>query len=221
MVSYNISTGKDYHTQRNNEIDPINACATTAMVMALKYSGVKLPDCRGRQEEDALLEFIRGNKEVQEAYKKSLPWEFEKGIPANELPTMRELGTNLWVGREVNKFVWGATMREILYSLVLQKAVVVSGSWPYMNHNGEVTTIPHVVCVVGFESWQHDILCSEGSGDIDLDQVVNIIIDDPFGDYRTLYKDQKGNDVLVPLKDFVKITKEHGSVSRKWAHFIL
>lgn len=221
MVKVNISEGKDYHTQRNNKIDPNGTCGPTSVVMALFYSGITLPDCGGRQEEDVLTEFIRGDLRVKEAYERDYPTEFKKGTPANELAPMRTLGTNLWIGREVCRFSWVAKLQEVILSLISGKACVVSGVWPYKNTAGEEKGISHIVCVCGFESAQENILQAKDTRDIDLDLMVSMIVDDPYGDYRTGYRDQRGNDVIVPFRDFIRITKEQGSVSRKWVQFVL
>lgn len=221
MVRINISEGKDYHTQRNNAIDPMGTCATTSMVMALIYSGVELPDCGDRQQEDVLTEFIRTDPRVKEAYQRDYPTEFKNGVPPNELAPMRALGTNLWIGREVNRFSWVSLLQDVILSIISKKACIMSGVWPYKNAQGEEKGISHVVCVCGFESAQEDILQAKTARDINLDLMVSMIVDDPFGDYRTGYRDPRGNDVIVPFRDFIRITKEQGSVSRKWAHFIL
>ena len=221
MVRKNLSEGMDYHTQRNNLIDPSGTCSTTSLVMALAYSGIKLPDCGGRQEEDVLTEYISNSPEVAEAFKRDYPDDFAKGIHPYEIPPLRTLGTNLWLGREVNRFSWVAGIQDVILSLVLGKACVMSGMWPYTDAAGKQKDISHVVCVCGFESAQENVLDARDPRGIAIDLMVSFIIDDPYGDYRTGYRDARGNDVIVPFRDFIRITKEQGSVSRKWVHFIV
>lgn len=43
VVSINISLGGKYLTQRDNKIKPFATCNTTAMCMALTYSGKLIP----------------------------------------------------------------------------------------------------------------------------------------------------------------------------------
>ncbi len=221
MVRINLSEGKDYHTQRNNRTDPLGTCSTTSLVMALKDSGIELPDCAGRQEEDVLAEFILNSPEIAEAFKQDYPSEFEKGTHAYEIPPLRSLGVNLWLGREVNRFSWVAGIQDVILSLIMGKACVMSGMWPYKNALGEQRDISHVVCVCGFESAQDNVLDARDPRGIAIDLMVSFIIDDPYGDYRTGYRDTRGNDVIVPFRDFIRITKEQGSVSRKWVNFIV
>lgn len=219
MISINLSTGKPYFTQRNNRIDPNGTCGPTSMVMALLYSGYKLPDCGDQQPEDVLTEFLRTNQDVQDYFKKMYPAEFQKGIPANELAPVRAFGTNKWMGKEVNNFVWTARIQEIVFSLLQKKACVVSGQWPY-RAGGVEKTIGHIVCVCGFQTAQDDIENIRESSQVDSSRIISLIIDDPYGDYRTGYADARGNDVIVPYNDFLKIVKEPGQ-NRKWVHFIV
>lgn len=219
MVTVNLSQGKDYFTQRNNRIDPNGTCGPTSLIMALLYSGYELPDCGGRQPEDVLTEFIRTNREVMEYYKKMYPIEFGKNVPANELAPVRAFGTNRWMNKEVNRFAWTARIQEIVFSIKEKKACVVSGQWPY-RAGGVEKTIGHIVCVCGFQTAQEDIGNIKDALQVDSTSIISLIIDDPYGDYRTGYVDARGNDVIVPYKDFLKIVKEPGQ-NRKWVHFIV
>ncbi len=221
MVRLNLSDGKDYYSQRNNQIDPNEACAPTSLIMAMVYSGLTLPDCGSRQPEDCLMEFLRTDLGVQAWYKENFRQQFDAGIQANEIAPVREYGLNRWMGRPVNRFSWGATIQEIVYSLIRGKAVVVSGEWPYITADGHHKGISHVVCVSGFESAQDNVLHVPNPTIIQPELLVSMIIDDPYGDYRTGYREHHGNDVVVPMRDFIRFTKELDSRMRKWAHFIL
>lgn len=221
MVKLNLSEGKDYYSQRNNLLDPHASCAPTSMIMALTYSGYILPDCGKRQPEDVFMEYLRTDRLVQKWYAAAFPQQFALGIPANEFPPAREYGLNAWMGRAVNRFSWGATIQEIVYSLIKKKAVVVSGEFPYVTADGRKKGISHVVCVVGFESAQDNVLRVPNATIIQPDLLSTMIIDDPYGDYRNGYKEKRGNDIPVPMKDFIRMTKELDSRNKKWAHFVL
>ena len=71
MKELNISLGYDNHSQRNNEVDPQNACGPTNFIQALKYAGWEwdksmLPQFT--QDEDKLMYFTRTNKDVLDYY---------------------------------------------------------------------------------------------------------------------------------------------------------
>lgn len=219
MVTINLSTGKDYHSQRNNKIDPHGACGPTSLVMALLYSGYTLPGCQGRQPEDVLIEFLRENKIIDLYYKKNYPREHRQKVPANEIPMVREFGINLWMGKRVSNFTFGARMNDIAYSLIKGKACAVSGLWPYKSGD-VIKSIGHIVCVCGFQTAQENIEKINSPFNIDCNKIISFIVDDPYGDYRTNYTDIRGNDVIVPYRDFFRIVKENGQ-NRKWTHFIL
>lgn len=40
--------------------------------------------------------------------------------------------------------------------------------------------------------------------------IMSLLIDDPWGDYRTFYENTKGNDIEMPLSDFKKIIRPAG-----------
>jgi len=217
----NLSEGKANYSQRNNKVRPMATCNTTSMIMGLIYSGIKLPIIpNGIQPEDALTKFLLEDQRVDDYYKKMHLAEYQKYIssgknpnksyPPNELHVVLAYGTNLWVGQQVVTFSFNATINQILFSLVKGKAVVQSGFWSGLNH---------ITCIVGFETDQENIKEVKTPNDIDLSKVKNIIMDDPFGDYKTGYKVQLGNDIIVPYKDYMSFTKPLGLLN-KWAHFI-
>jgi hypothetical protein len=51
-----------------------------------------------------------------------------------------------------------------------------------------------------------------------MDSVQSIIIDDPWGDGRTGYRDQNGDDVFYTLQEFAHLTRVFDSLDAKWAH---
>lgn len=221
MEEINISAGKKYLTQRDNKIKPFGTCNTTAMCMALTYSGKTMPPKKDEEQyEDLLTDFLLQDTRVLAYYEKIDPincaaWKANpnssKVIPPNEYHSVLAYGTNLWMGSKVVSFTTISPIREILYSLLQGRAVVLSGLW---------SGLRHIVCAVGFITSQENIKSITSSAEIDLSKVVSVIIDDPFGNYQTKYQDTNGNDVVVPYADYIAITREFKSET-KWAHMIL
>ena len=217
-IIYNLSEGHKYFTQRDNKIKPFATCNTTSMCMALTYSGVKMPEKKDdEQYEDLLTNYLRTNKDVLAYYKKIDPVEYAAWIsapdnpkltPPNENHAVLSYGTNLWIGQKVTSFSTVTPLDSLIKDLIQGRASVLSGLWAGFHH---------IVCMVGFVSTQQDVLTADS---IDLTQITDIIVDDPFGSYKTKYQDVNGNDIRVPYKDFLTITREYNS-TKKWAHVIL
>lgn len=206
-----VSAGKQNYSQRNNKISPSGSCATTSIMMAMDYSGFEIPKSRFDQPEDGLIDFIRNDPETQEYYRKRYPTLYEDKIPANEIHAVNAVGVNRYWGRTVIAFTDNATVSEILFRTLIGRAVPVSGVWSGLNH---------VVCVVGFDTAQEDLYLCGGPGGIDTKKIKAVLIDDPYGDYRTGYKVQSGNNIEVPFYEFVANTKSRGSLIGKWAYWL-
>ncbi len=216
----NNSTGKTYKTQRDNEINPNITCLPTSLAMALIYSDVKVPTYDTFQQlEDQLTYFMNNDVRVIDFYKNNKEaWirkEYLNKKPANEIHAVAEYALNLFVGETVGYFTTEATLRTMAVHLHSGNCCVVSGLWPYRDKFGKTKSINHVVCVVGFITTQKEII----GRNVDISQVTDFIIDDPFGDYRTLYQNHNGNDVVVPINDFNKYVKESNRLT-KWCYYV-
>jgi hypothetical protein len=224
MTTINVSDGKKIHSQRNNELLPIATCNTTSMIMMLKYSGVdvaKKLSYEWTQLEDSLTSFTQTNAEVDAFYGRldaanHKKWKAKdpKAIPPNQYHAVLNFATNLWLGYRpdtITSFTTGRSIQTILFDLLQGKASVVSGVFAKLRH---------VVCVVGFNSIQMDMEKISNPADITLADVSHVLIDDPYGDYRTNYKDHNGDDIKIPLDEFIKLTNSSGSATQKWCHFI-
>lgn len=219
-MKINLSEGKDYYTQRNNKVRPLTTCNTTSMIMLLTYSGIQLPKLQpDEQPEDSLTNFLWTNPTVLDFYKQTseesyLDWKAHPntGIAPNEFHVVLAKGTNLWLGgrKNVVKFTTSATMKDILWDLICGKAVAMTGVF---------NKLRHVVCVVGFESLQ-DASTIKSASDVATTQVTSILIDDPYGDYRTAYKSTKGNDIPIPFAQFMSMMREFNK-DVKWAHRVV
>ncbi len=206
-----VSAGKQNYSQRNNQISPMGACATTSIAMAIDYAGIPFPASKWPQPEDGIIDFIRTNPEVQLYYQKNYPGLFGAKTPANEIHAVNVFGVNLYFQKKIIDFSMKITVPEILFRTVANRAVPVSGIWAGLHH---------VVCVVGFETGQENVYFCADPDDIILGQVDTVLIDDPYGDYRTGYKVQTGNNIRVPYKDFVANVNSPGSLFEKWAYML-
>ncbi len=216
----NISEGKKYLTQRDNKLKPFGTCNTTSMIMALTYSSIALPPKQDEEQyEDVLTRFLLTDPRVLAYYAQIDPanytlWktnmESSKVIPPNEYHSVLAYGTNLWLNSKAVAFSTTTSINSILFALLQGRATVLSGIW---------SGLKHIVCAVGFSTSQENIREVTVASDIDLSKISSIIIDDPFGNYQTKYQETNGNDVRVPYKDFVAITREFNS-NKKWAHMI-
>lgn len=194
----NNSLKSPYFSQRNNKITPWAACNVTAMVDALCAAGWKLPGPFGDEQwEDALLTFIRCNAECAALWKRLDP---SGQFPPNQWHAVLALGANLWVDARAVQFKTDAVAAEILNHLIDGGTCVQSGSFP--------KTSGHVVAVVGVDYV-----------DVDDPLINGFIIDDPWGDYKTGYASQKGNDVFMPMKDWLAIMRAEGK-PEKLCHFV-
>jgi len=221
MYKINLSYNYDYHTQRNNVLFKNSTCNTTSMVMALLYSKYVLPTPPNTQDEDALEQFLITDSRVSDYYKSIDPIEWrnwqanlndpKKCIPPNQYHAVLCQGTNLWLNRDdVVTFSTNRHMKDIVWNLSRGSCSVIGGVW---------CNLGHIVCVVGYISEQ-DISALTTKDKIDLTKISTIIIDDPYGDYRTNYTSDKGNDIEVPYKVFLANTKNLSREDNKWVHLI-
>lgn len=202
----------EYHTQRNNQIDPAGTCNVTAMVMALKASGVPFLSPTGVQPEDHLSSILA----TPEAYARrdlDYPWARDANVPPREVHGLLSWAVNeRFTKAPRTVFTTRASIQELLYRIARHKAASVV--------SGRFTPSGHLVTVVGFESPGPDLSEADSPARVDLSIVTKIIIDDPWGDVRTGYRDHDGNDVALSVQEFDRLTREYGCPGRKWAHLI-
>ena len=215
MIIFNYSKESDYHTQRNNKLIPFSSCNTTAMVMAMKQASVKMFNHEyHEQEEDALTDFLL-SEESYEKMKELAPWAYDKNgaviYPPNQVHAMLEWAVNYLTNSNTVRFTTQSTFMQIITHIMKGGGVVLSGLFPLGDRH-----LGHIVSLAGFITSQADITPER----IDTRKITQVIIDDPYGDYRTNYADHRGNDILMPVNEFKDIFNERGSMTRKWAHFV-
>ena len=198
MRLINNSFPDGYFSQRNNGRNPYAACNVTAMVDAAVAARWPLPDANpgeDPQPEDRLMLFIESDAQCRQLWRSLDP---NGEIPPNQWMAVLALGLNRWLGQVAAQFSDSVEIQRMIGELAQGGTCVVCGMFP--------RTSGHVVAVVG----------------VALDdsiQPVHWIIDDPYGDYRTNYESEKGDDVEMPHADFLSILNTRGA-HRKWCHMI-
>lgn len=212
MKEFNFSIDNDYHSQRNNKVIPFSSCNTTSMVMALKQAGLMFHHPASEQPEDYLTSFLLSPR-AMEQMEILAPWAIDNEgraiFPPNQVHVMLEWAVNTLMGKRACRFTTNGTVKDIIGHLMRGGGVVVSGVFLV-----EDRELGHIVSVAGFMSSQDEI--QPGA---DLSAITHIIIDDPYGDYTTGYRDHRGNNILMTLSEFVNIFHARGSY-KKWAHFV-
>jgi hypothetical protein len=190
----NNSAGKPYYTQRNNKIKPEESCNVTSMINALSTAGWPVEEMtpEGIQPEDHLLRFIMTDPICLAKWKKLDP---AGKIPPNEWHEVLALGANRMIQNAGYKsspvtFYGNLDEQTIVSAIDDGGAAVVSGSFLLKNSK----KLDHVVSIVGYT------LEKKESGN-------DFVLDDPWGDYHTGYANHKGDDIVMPWDDFVKIIK--------------
>lgn len=197
-----------YRTQRNNLIDPTQTCQVTSMIMALEASGISFEYPKNEQPEDYLARLL-DEPDAWAKLKKEYP--AMAGRPPREVHAILSWAVNEKLcKRRVTTFTTKVSTQEILWRLARHKcASVVSGRF---------TSYGHLVAVIGFETKQERVEDLWNPYMLDLDKIEAIIVDDPFGNSKTGYKDTNGNDVYYSLQEFVHLTRIYDSFDIKWAH---
>lgn len=168
-----LSRHDQWYTQRNNRIYPLEACTPTSVVMALDIEGLDFPWCpTGVQPEDHLMDVLRGpiGRELQ---KKLTPWWVDR-VPPNQVHLVVAHVVNRLYGRRVARWVPEGPLKRVAEEISSGHPVVIGGSFAGLSHT---------VCVAGY--------------DVETDE---LMLMDPFGDPRTEYRNQRGNDVWVPWR---------------------
>lgn len=202
ILTYNPSRDDDFYQQRNNKRYPFSSCFATSDVNMLMTAGYKdlllskVP--KGIQPED----WITGLFEFPEVDKKSA----SLGIDPNEdrfWYSMHEYVLNKYVfeGDQKVYAAYNQTLQKIVFKIIQRKPPVVGGKF---THSG------HMVNAVGIVTRQLDIMRVDEYSHINVEAIIYIILDDPYGNPLTNYEDVRGNNVYMPLFIFNDFTpKKH------------
>ena len=217
---YNLSKPENYYSQRNNELDPMNTCSTTAMIQALEIAGYQFPDIfpNYKQPEDKLTYFIRNDSRVL-SYWKTLDfvsynnWCTRTGnyYQPNEIHAVLSYGTNLFMGKVVTRFIGGYSIDSIVQELLVkEKPCVMSGRFSGLNH---IVTL--VGCAV-----KEKVLTKKKIENIRFDDIEYFLIDDTYGETGNYKQNKYGNDVIITPKRFLNEFKDLSNKTKKWCHVI-
>ena len=211
-MQYNFSKDSDYHTQINNKVMPLSTCNTTSMIMALKQAGHHLEHPPTLQPEDYLTGFLN-NPLALDTMKTLTPWAWDTNkdrpiVPPQEVHQMLQWAVNTLLKKEACRFTLEAKLSTLVANLLTGGGIVLSGLFP--THNGRLA---HMVSLAGFTT-------DNDKNHVEEKNITGFIIDDPFGNFRTSYKDPRGNNIHLSKKEFLKIFKSIDNKSHKWAHVV-
>lgn len=225
-INYSQRNNKYYKKIGENVANAHTMCNVTSMCMALDYAGYKFPDLgKWSQPEDALMDFMVTNEEIDALYKKNYPTYYDaykKGIEGayypNEVHSILSYGTNLWMGvkpGKITQFISNANFPYLLYLSFVKGSVpiVVSGSFP--TSSGD--RLNHIVTVSGVAYTRASYDKYKKSGDWKDLLVENVKIDDPYGNTLTGWSGS-GQDILLTWEYCVNNLKPLNSASEKWCH---
>lgn len=207
MIEINVSKNKDYYTQRNNEIRGTSACNVTSAAAFITVNEPKQPFVpKDMQLEDFLMATLIGKDGYDEMFRVAETL-YPQYTP-NEVHACLSWAINRVCESPVAVFKADWTIEQMLFSLVKGKAVIISGKFGSLHH---------IVCLVGFQTSQRDIKEIRKVSDIRTNKVKSFIIDDPWGDPNTDYKDTHGNDVILTHRQFMETIKPQKQLL-KWGH---
>ena len=209
MFEINLSCDSDYCTQINNKLIPFEACNTTSAIMVLDAAKIAYPKTGGEQPEDSLTKLLLTN-EAWEKFDKDFAWGRKNGLKPQNVSGMLAWGINRFVGKDVDHFVETGTLQLMIWHLFNGKPLIMSGSF---------TKSGHFVAVMGFYTRQHREYITSALG-VDLCRIDYIIVDDPYGNWHTGYRNHRGNNIHFDLQTFNHLTNEPDRDGHKWMHII-
>jgi len=195
--------GKPFRSQRDNKERPSSACNVTSVIIALCAAGwpVDAFAPASVQPEDALMRFIYTDPATLKRWEQVDP---KKEIPPNQWHSVLAYGAgrflkNLGYDAAAIEFRDSVSVNEIVGAIDAGGAAVLSGIFQQNRK-----PLNHIVAAVGYGNDKNGFY---------------FIIDDPWGNYHTDYKDHNGKGIRMPMADFAKIMKPQSS-EKKWAHIV-
>jgi hypothetical protein len=209
VFEINLSRDSDYHTQINNKLIPFASCNTTAAVMALKAAGIMFDYPVGMQPEDYFTQLMLGD-EAKKLMRELYPMAESRGMIPQNFSGCLVWGINKIVGRKVDRFTMQGSLQQMIWEINQGHPIIMSGRF---------TKSGHFVCLVGFRTLQHksDFKAQES---VDINAVDYVIVDDPYGNWYTDYKNHKGNNIKFDLQKYHDLTNAPNIDRHKWLHII-
>jgi hypothetical protein len=239
VKNYDQRDNKFKFTHPKTKVEMVNGltmCNVTAYCEAAEINGFIFPKGSFEQPEDNFCSFLFNSNEVMAYYKQKMPAmydAFERGdkdaYTPNEIHAVLAYAFNKWMGcsdtKPIATFRDNALILDILSEIIDDRAVVMSGTFPYKYNNGTLGTIGHINVLVGLE-YSKDTLDKNRINIKGLNSVsslkkikpTNFIFDDPYGNLYKNFESGTGNDVKIPYTDFIKYYKPLNDVNIKYAH---
>jgi hypothetical protein len=207
MFKINLSIDDDYHSQVNNKWIPLEACNSTAAIMWLKAGRVDFWHPKMMQPEDYLTAILNG-KDAWRLFREQHLDMYELGFRPQNVSRMLAWGIDIMLGREIDHYITTGSLALLVWELLSKRPVIMSGQF---------TSSGHFVTVVGCVSSQNksDIEFLE---DVEESDIEEIIVDDPYGNYHSGYKNQQGNNVSFKRDKFDTLTNLPKGA--KWMHMM-
>jgi len=195
MKEFDFSIKDSYYSQINNTYLAMSSCMRTAEIMFLIYNGVQVVEAgskfditrpfivypKSMQPED----FLTALTESPWGYelRNAISWAANQSIPPGQVHVVIAEIVNNLIGKSVDRFVNTNDITILFNELFNKRSVMTSGRF---------TPTGHAVCVCGYRL-------------DDNNQITDLLVDDPYGDYFTNYASQKGNNIWFPLDTFKKL----------------
>ena len=198
MKEIDLSIKDEYYSQINNKYIPLSSCMRTSEVMFLLYNGVRFIEAGNFNSQDNSKHFIIYPKGMQpEDYltalcespwgyelRNALPWAEKDKTPPGQVHQILSEIVNRMIGTPVDVYSFTKDIT-IVYNEIRNGRCVMT--------SGQFTKSGHAVCVCGMRY------------DENTNEVSDILIDDPYGDYFSNYKNPNGNNIWFPVLEFMKL----------------
>jgi hypothetical protein len=158
------------------------------------------------QDDDYFMKLLNHDDAVKLA-KKKYKWAFDRkdkkgkalpNIPPNEIHGMYHSYLEPIVcGKRISDFKTDLTYDDYINRIKLGQVIMTSGTFPDAGLSG------HAFCIIG--------IINNGKQ--------NLLVADPWGDYRTNYHRVKGYNIIMSEEDWYKYTKPTDK-NKKWGHIL-
>jgi len=181
-----LLTKEEYYSQRNNKIQANSACMPTARVMFYKANKISYENSMvDKYADDDYFMYLLNTAEAKSFCYTKYPWAYnvkepQKSIPPNEVHGMYSSYLDEKVcGKKVSSFEEQALDWNYFVSSITnrKKAIMTSGTFG--------TIKGHAVLVMGYD-----------------DETQELLLADPYGNYRTQYKDINGYCTRMTKEEF-------------------
>lgn len=188
---------QDYYTQRNNRYEPMAACMPTSRAMFYHGNGIAFVNNSDLQDDDYFMQLLSSDQAFEVAEKKYASL-IAQGFPPYEIHGMYHSYLDRKVtGKRRSDFRLDLTWWEVVERVREGEVIMTSGQFLDAGLEG------HAFCIIGLQ----------------LNHAVQLLLADPWGDYRSGYSAHAGYAVPMSRDDFIGHVKPRPS--KKWGHIII